>query len=566
MVLVTPPRSNVECGQRSAVGAGGSTRGTHEGALTGRRPGGISLAGEGAMTIKAGVGVLLYAATLPVTAAAQEKLGQITFPTSCAAGVQAQFERGVAMLHSYWFTESRKAFDAVVQQDPSCAMAYWGLAVTALGNSLAAPPSPKDAAAAWEAIEKARAVGTKTQRERDWIEAIGAYYRDHDKTPVTTRLAAYTRAMEEMTQRYPDDLEAWTYYALTLQASAPKNDKTYANQLKSAEILERLFRQNSEHPGVAHYLVHAYDYPPLADKGIKIAAAYAKIAPAAPHARHMPSHIYSMVGMWEDSIASNRSALEIQPDYYHATDFMVYAHLQLAQDTKAKTRVDAIAALPKQDFGAIPGYTAIAAVPARYVLERSDWAGAANLPVVSTSWPQADSLVRFTRGFGMARSGNVAGARSEIQAMQELRAALEKSNQSYWADRTEEQMLAVSAWAAQAEGKRDQALKLMRAAADGEDASVKHVAMENRLYPMRELLGELLLEQGQATAALREFEANLKENPNRFRGLFGAARAAELAGDRVKAAWYYEKLVALTSKADTPRLEIVRAKAFTGTR
>jgi tetratricopeptide (TPR) repeat protein len=481
--------------------------------------------------------------------AQQEKLGKVSFPTSCDAKVQAQFERGVAMLHSYWFTEARKVFDAVAQQDPACAIAYWGLAVNYLGNSLAAAPPPKDVTAASEALDKARSIGAKTQRERDWIDAIGTYYKDADKTPVNARLAAYTKAMEQMTQ-----------------ASAPKNDKTYSNQLKSAEILERLFKQNPEHPGVAHYLVHAYDYPPLADKGIKIAVAYGKIAPAAPHARHMPSHIYSMVGMWEDSIASNRSAIEIQPDYYHATDFMVYAHLQLAQDTKAKTLVDTITSLPKQTSGAVPGFTAIAAVPARYALERGDWAGAAALPVVTSTFPQADSLVRFTRGLGMARSGNLAGAKQEIQAMQDLRTALEKSNQSYWADRTEEQMLAVSAWVALAEGTSDQALKLMRAAADGEDASVKHVAMENRLYPMRELLGELLLQQGQAPAAVREFEAALKENPNRYRGLYGAARAAEVAGERQKAAGYYEKLVALASKADTPRPEIARAKSFLGAR
>ncbi len=470
------------------------------------------------------------------------------------------------MLHSYWFTEARKVFESVLQQDPTCAIAYWGLAVNYLGNSLAAAPSAKDAAAAAEALEKARTIGAKTQRERDWIEAIGVYYRDADKTPVSARLAAYTKAMEQMTQRYPDDFEAWTYYALTLQASASKSDKTYANQLKSAEILERLFKQNPEHPGVAHYLVHAYDYPPLADKGIKIAVAYGRIAPAAPHARHMPSHIYSMVGMWEESIASNRSAIEIQPDYYHATDFMVYAHLQLAQDAKAKALVDPIAAMPRLSGGAVPGFTALAAVPARYVLERGDWAGAAALPVVSTGWPQADSLVRFTRGLGMARTGDLAGAKREIQAMQELRAALEKSNQSYWADRTEEQMLAVSGWVALAEGSRDEALKFMRGAADSEDASVKHVAMENRLYPMRELLGELLLQQGQAPAALREFEAAIKENPNRYRGLYGAARAAEMAGDRPKAVGYYEKLVALASKADTARPEIARAKAFIGAR
>ena len=510
--------------------------------------------------------LLLVLVALTVPALAQDKLGKVIFPTSCDAKVQAQFERGVAMLHSYWFTEGRKAFDAVIQQDPACAMAYWGLAVNYLGNSLAAAPSAKDAVAASEALEKGRAVGAKTQRERDWIDAISVYYRDHDKVPVNSRLLAYTKAMEQMTQKYPDDFEAWTYYALTLQASAPKNDKTYSNQLKSAEILERLFKQNPEHPGVAHYLVHAYDYPPLADKGIKIAVAYGKIAPAAPHARHMPSHIYSMVGMWEDSIAANRSAIEIQPDYYHATDFMVYAHLQLAQDTKAKTLVDTITSLPKQTSGAVPGFTAIAAVPARYALERGDWAGAAALPVVTSTFPQADSLVRFTRGLGMARSGNLAGAKQEIQAMQDLRTALEKSNQSYWADRTEEQMLAVSAWVALAEGTSDQALKLMRAAADGEDASVKHVAMENRLYPMRELLGELLLQQGQAPAALREFEAALKENPNRYRGLYGAARAAEVAGERQKAAGYYEKLVTLASKADTPRPEIARAQTFLGAR
>src|SRR6059036_1229176 len=518
------------------------------------------------MRITSAVLVLLWVLGWPRPALAEEKLGKVTFPISCGGAVSAQFERGVAMLHSYWFVESRKVFDAIVHEDSSCAMAYWGLAVTALGNSLAAPPAPKDAAAAWAALEKARAVGAKTQRERDWIEAISAYYRDYETVPLSTRLAAYTRAMEQMTQRYPDDFEAWTYYALTLQASAPKNDKAYANQLKSAEILERLFKQNPDHPGVAHYLVHAYDYPPLADKGIKIASAYGKIAPAAPHARHMPSHIYSMVGMWEESIASNRSALEIQPDYYHATDFTVYALLQLAQDAKAKVLVDAVAALPPQEYPNIAGFTAVAAVPARYALERGDWAGAAALPVVATGRQQADSLVRFARGLGMARSGNLAGAKQEIQAMQELRTALERSNQSYWADRTEEQMLAVSAWVALAEGTRDQALKLMRAAADGEDASVKHVAMEHRLYPMRELLGALLLQMGQATAAQREFEAALKENPNRYRGLYGAARAAEVAGDRPKATEYFEKLIALTRKAETARPEIAHAKAFLGQR
>jgi tetratricopeptide (TPR) repeat protein len=511
--------------------------------------------------------VVLCAAALPVPALAQaEKLGKVAFPTSCDPKVQAQFERGVAMLHSYWFIEARKVFDAVLQADPACTMVYWGLAVNYLGNSLAGPPSAKDVTAASEAIQKARVQAARTPRERDWIEAIATYYRDHDTEPVNARLGAYTRAMEQMTQRYPTDFEAWVYYALTLQASASKSDKTYAAQLKSAEILERLFKQNPEHPGVAHYLVHAYDYPPLADKGIRIAGLYARLAPAAPHARHMPSHIYSMVGMWEDSISSNRSALEVQPDYHHATDFMVYAHLQLAQDARAKALIDPVAALSRGDYPNLPTFTAVAVIPARYPLERGDWAGAAALPVASTGRAMADSLVRFARGLGMARSGDLAGAKAEVQAMGDLRTALEKSGQSYWAGRTEEQMLAVSAWVALAEGPRDQALKLMRAAADGEDGSVKHVAMENRLYPMRELLGDLLLQTGQAAPALREYEASLKENPNRFRGLHGAARAAEAAGDRSKATAYYEKLVALASKADTARPEIARAKSILGQR
>jgi hypothetical protein len=497
-----------------------------------------------------------------------EQLGKVTFPTSCDPKVQAQFERGVAMLHSYWFTEGGKVFDAVAKQDPDCVMAYWGYAVNLLGNSLANPPPAKDAQAAWEALERARAIGAKTERERDWIEALSAYYRDYDKISLDDRLLAYTKAMEQMTQRYPDDFEAWAYYALTLQASAPKTDKSYTNQLKSAAILEKLFKQNPQHPGVSHYLIHAYDYPPMADKGIGAARRYAGIAPAAPHARHMPSHIYSMVGLWEESIASNRSALQVQNDYYHATDFMVYAHLQLGQDARAKTLVDEIQKigrddlLNKENLPNLGSYTALAVIPARYALERADWKGAANLSPVPTKRLIADSLIRFTRGLGMARSGDIAGAKREIEEIQGLKKALEKTKDTYWATRSEEQVLAVSAWVALAEGSREQAVKLMRAAADGEDGSVKHVSMENRLYPMRELFAELLLESGQAAPALREFEAALKENPNRYRGLYGAARAAEAAGDRQKAETYFTQFVAVSAKADTDRPEIAQAKTF----
>jgi tetratricopeptide (TPR) repeat protein len=427
-------------------------------------------------------------------------------------------------------------------------MAYWGIALDLLNNVFVAVPPRADAEAAWAALEKAREIDAKTPRERDWIEALSAYYRDHDKTPVNVRLANYNKAMEQLVQRYPDDYEAQVFYALTLQASASPADTTYANQLKSAAILERLYKQNPQHPGVTHFTIHAYDFAPIAEKGIPAARRYAGIAPAVPHARHMPSHIYSMVGLWAESIASNASALEIQPDYYHAADFSVYAYLQLAQDAHAKALTEK--SLATADRGDRPitfaNFTAKNAMPARYVLERADWVGAAALTFKPSQYPQADSLTRFTRGLGMARSGDLAGA----------------SNQAYWADRSEEEILAISAWIALKEGARDQAIKFMGAAADGEDGSIKNVAMENRLYPFRELLGELLLEMGQPVAALKEFETALKQTPNRYRALLGIARAANGASDRQKASEYYGKLVELAKNADTERQETREAKEF----
>jgi len=493
-----------------------------------------------------------------------EKLGKVSFPASCDPSLQVEFQRGVAMLHSYWFIIARRTFEGILQKDPNCAMAYWGVAMDHLGNTLATTPSRTEAQAAWDALEKAQALGAKTQRERDWIEALSAYFRDHDKIPVDARMVAYNSAMQRMAERYPDDFEVQAYYALTLQASANKTDLTYANQLKSIAILEKLFDQNPQHPGVTHYLIHAFDFAPLAEKGVASARRYAGIAPAVPHARHMPSHIYSMVGLWEESIASNASALEIQPDYYHAADFAVYAHLQLAQDAKAKALSEK--SLATADRGDRPinftNFTAKVAMPARYVLERGDWPGAAALPTTPSQYPMADSLNRFTRGLGMARTGDLAGAKAEIEAMKALRATLQRADQSYWADRTEEQMLAISAWAALKEGAQDQAVRFMRAAAESEDASLKHVAMENRLYPFRELLGELLLEVGQPAPALKEFETALKQTPYRFRAFWGAARAADGSGDRHKASEYFTKLVDLAKNADTERQEIPEAKAF----
>jgi len=494
----------------------------------------------------------------------EEKLGALSFPTSCDPKVQADFERGVAMIHSYWFLIARRVFEDVIKQDPNCAIAYWGIAMDQLGNSLVGPPPRDNADAAWAALEKAREIGPKTERERGWIDALRAYYRDHDKVDVDTRLRAYNAAMAQMAERYPDDYEVQVVYAITLQASASKTDLTYSNQLKSVAILEKLFEQNPQHPGVSHFIIHAYDFPPLADRGVAAAKRYGGIAPAVPHARHMPSHIYSMVGMWEESIASNTSAMEIQPDYYHAADFTVYAHLQLAQDAKAKALMEkAVATPPRGDRpGGFGNFVAQALMETRYLLDRGDWKGAAAMPMKVTGTPMADSLYRLSRGVGMARSGDVAGAKAEIEAMKAIRTSLQRADQSYWADRTEEQTLAVSAWVAVAEGARDQAVRLMRAAADGEDGSLKNVIMENRLYPFREMLAELLLEVGQPAAALKEYETALKQTPNRYRAFWGAARASDKLGNRAQAAEYFAKLVNLAKNADTERPEVREAKAY----
>ena len=333
------------------------------------------------------------------------------------------------MLHWYWFNYAGKTFRAVLEKDPACAMAYWGIALDLLGNTLSSPPPPQAARAAWELLEKARG-----SRSRPNASARGST-RSAPTSVITTRCRSKsgslptTRRCSNWPSAIRDDFEAQVYYALTLQASAPKSDMTYANQYKSAALLEKLYTQKPQHPGITHYLIHAYDFAPFADKGIPAARRYAAIAPAVPHARHMPAHIYSMVGLWEDSITSNLSALEIQPDYYHAADFTVYAHLQLAQDdTAAKMIAKALATPERGDRPpSMANFTAKAAMPARYALERADWKAAAALPVTPTEYPQADSLTHFTRGLGMARLGDRAGAAREIDAMERLRAAMQKS-------------------------------------------------------------------------------------------------------------------------------------------
>jgi tetratricopeptide (TPR) repeat protein len=500
-----------------------------------------------------------------------EKLGRVHFKTSCSPEAQQQFERALAMLHSFFFPETVKAFSAIPDTDPSCAIAYWGIAISQRPNPLVGPFDTATLKRGLDAIEKGEAIGPQTQRERDWLAALKEFYKDYDTVDQDTRTQSYARAMEQLTARYPDDVEAKIFYALALNETF--DHKSMDPLLKAIAILEPIDRKYPDHPGVTHYLIHSYDFPPIAKRGVPAADKYAKIAPSAPHAQHMPSHIYSMVGMWEESVMSNWRSVAVANDYAakakldgtlagvpHAYDFMAYAYLQLGEDLKARGLIQDTMAIKKVVGPALGGATARAAVPARYMLERQDWAGAAQLQPLGTGYPMAEAITYFARAVGRARSDDSAGAQADIDKLKEQRAALEKAGQGYWAGQVEIQILAAQAWAVQSHGNKADARKFMRAAADLEDASEKHVAMENRLYPMRELLADMLMAQGEAAAALKEYETSLKNAPMRLRGFYGAAKAAEASGDAKKGREYFEKLARLTKHADGDRPELREAK------
>jgi hypothetical protein len=503
---------------------------------------------------------------------AAEKLGTVHFPVSCSPEAQQQFDRAMTLLHSFFYPETVKAFTRVTQTDPTCAMGYWGLAISQRQN----PLIPGDVAAlkrGWEAVEKAKSIGGKTPRERDYIAAMEVYFKDPEAGGYQHRVLAWEKAMEQVYLRYPDDTEAAVFYALALNEATDHADKAYARQLKAGTILEKVFAQQPDHPGVAHYIIHSYDFAPLAPRGLPAAQRYAQVAPSSPHALHMPSHIFSMLGMWQESIQSNLASAASAKEYaarnmpdailwLHMYDFAVYAYLQGAQDAAAKRLVDERNTIHKVTPARLPSDTAFLAIPVRYALERGQWAEAAALEARASQFPAAEAITHFGRGIGAARSGNPAAARQEIERLDHLRQALVAAQDKYWAEQVEIQRRAVEAWVARAEGHSDGALTTMRAAADLEDASEKHIAMENRLVPMRELLAELLLTLNEPGQALREFEASLQVAPNRFRSFYGAAKAAERQGARAAARTWYEKLVALSASADTERPELVEARAF----
>jgi len=512
----------------------------------------------------------------PAARAQEEKLGDVNFPISCSASAQTQFNRAVAMLHSFFFPETMKAFTAITRQEPSCAMAYWGVAISQRPNPLVAPFPAELMRNGWEAIEAGRAAGAKTQREKDWIEALAVFFKDYDKIDLRTRTLAYEAAMARLTTNYPDDNEAAIFYALALNEAVDLSDKTYAKQFKAASILQAIEAKLPNHPGIPHYIIHSYDFAAICQQGLPAARRYADLAPTAPHALHMPSHTFSMLGMWDESIAANIKTIAASQDYAaknqldgiyaavpHSYDFMQYAYLQLGQDDKARALMAEAGAINKVFRPILGSETGLAAVPARYMLERQDWRGAAGLQIPAVvNAPPARAIIYFARALGGARSGDLAAAQTDIGKLQELKAALEKASQPYWAGQVGVQILAAQAWLAHGQGDRTEAVKLMRAAADLEDSSEKHVAMENRLYPMRELLADLLMEQNQPAAALPEYETSMKNAPERLRGFYGAARAAAAAGDQEKSAVYFGSLVRLTRNADSDRSEIREAKHF----
>ena len=509
-----------------------------------------------------------------------ESFGSVEFPVSCTPAARERFQRSVAILHSFGYELAEESFRAVAASDPSCAMAWWGVAMSRY-HPIWYPPSADDLTVGREAVARARALGAPTPRERAYVEAIGAFYDESDRVDHKTRAARYESAMESLSKEYPADREGSAFYALALLSTAPPTDKTYAQQKKAAGILTRIFTENPRHPGAAHYIIHAFDSPALAPLALDAARSYAKIAPSSPHALHMPSHIFTRLGDWEESIACNRAssaaALSMSArlpagvrhsQQLHAFDYLEYAYLQEARDKDARAVVDETLAIADSEPKDLTGAFAFSAIPARYALERGRFEEAAGLEMHPRSFPWknfpfAEAVIVFARAVGQARLGHGDEARRELgrlHALGESAAALSKQGYD-WGTQVEILRREARAWTEQADGRREAALELMRSAAALEDAVEKHPVTPGAIVPARELLGDLLLELGKPSEALAEYETSLKSAPNRFHGIAGAWKAARSAGDVSKAADYRARLLALASRADTTRPELAEATA-----
>ena len=532
--------------------------------------------------------ILCCAALLPAPALAQhdqhggapDQIGasHVKFETSCAAGVREDFNKGVALLHSFWFPQAIAAFEEILKKDSSCAMAHWGIALSNWGNPFAGIKNPKTVEMTRVAIERAKSTGSPTPRERALIDAVAQLTTDATPGTHAARIGAYEAAMEKIAADNPADTEIKMFYALAVNQTAPATDKTYAKQLKAAAILDPLFAKMPEHPGLAHYIIHAYDAPPLAPKALEAARRYASLAPAIPHALHMPSHTFTRVGYWNESIETNRKSADAARkaggpagagEELHALDYQIYAYLQLAQDTAAKAALDRAMSVVGGADGIAAGAAgagayALAVMPARYTLERGAWADAAALTARPANTPYTEAITHFARAIGAARSGNPAAASADIARLGELRDKLKSMQDAYWTEQVDIQRRIALAWQTFAQGQQADGITQMKAAADAEDATDKSAVSPGPLAPARELYGFMLLEAGRHKEALEAFEATMKKEPNRFRGTYGAARAAQLAGDRTKAAGYYKQLLELAKGAETQRPEIAAAKKELG--
>ena len=469
---------------------------------------------------------------------APEKLGKVSFPISCTPAVQQQFDRGVALLHSFAYTDAENAFQGVAELDPRCAMAHWGIAMTHFHQLWDPPVSPAAISTAQQEIQRAQEIGAGSERERKFINALGLIYQDAATIPYRTRALNYEHAMSNLASDNRKDVEAQVFYALALLSNASPADKTHAKQKQAADLLEPLDRTYPQHPGIPHYLIHAYDNAELAPRGLPAARAYSEIAPSAPHALHMPSHIFTRLGLWEDSIASNlaaRDAAHQQGDTgeeLHAMDYLVYAYLQSGRDTDAAQVVQQLGNMPKLNSGDFKVGYASTAIPVRYAVERSQWAEAAGIAPLTGAPPHVVAIAVWARGLGLARSGHAAEARTEIDKLRGIEAQLRRSANDYWATQVGILTREVMAWSAQADGKSDEAVALMREAADDEDAIEKLPVTPGPIVPAREQLGSLLLEQNHPGLASKEFETALANAPGRRGALQGAAHAVELSAQR----------------------------------
>ncbi|MFT4585627.1 MAG: hypothetical protein ACI915_004025 [Gammaproteobacteria bacterium] len=497
-------------------------------------------------------------------------LGSVDFANSCSTSVKPLFNQGIALLHSFWFAAAIKTFDEVLTEDPNCAMAEWGKSMANWGNPLGNNRAKALLRAGFEAAARARKLPTGDARERDYIDAVSVLYDDFENTPDHDRSVAFEKAMQRLTETYPNDSEAAILYAMALNGSADLADKTYAQPLRAAKILEAAFAEQPNHPGIAHYLIHSYDVPSLAKHALPAARQYAGIAPAAPHALHMPSHTFTRLGHWQESIDTNiRSAdaalaADSPAEALHAIDYMIYAYLQTGQDTAAQATVarteEVFSQVKSDDRYIVAGAYAAAAVPSRFALERGDWAAAKNIQAISSPTPFIDAIVHLARGLGAAHGKDVESTRAAIAGLKASEEKLAKN--AYWMGQVAIQRTIVEAWLALAENNPELALSTMRKAAQLEQSTEKSAISPGPLVAAYEQLGEMLLELNQPVEALASFRAAIAKEPGRFRGLYGAANAADAAGLKPAAMSYFAELVSICANADADRRELKEAQSY----